>query len=62
MNSNQFKQWLKKQGCTFATKKKGSGHLIIRLGNKKSELPMHGGSKQLGTGLINKIKKDLGLK
>ena len=62
MNSNQFKQWLKKQGCTFTTKKKGSGHLIIRLGNKKSELPMHGGSKQLGTGLINKIKKDLGLK
>ena len=31
-------------------------------GNAKSELPMHGGSKQLGTGLINKIKKDLGLK
>ncbi len=23
---------------------------------------MHGGSKQLGTGLIHKIKKDLGLK
>jgi len=62
MNSNQFKNWLKKQGCFFETKKKDSGHLIIRLGNKKSEIPMHGGSKQLGTGLIHKIKKDLGLK
>ncbi len=62
MNSRQFKNWLKKQGCVFETKKKGSGHLIVRLGRKKSELPMHGGNKELGTGLINKIKKDIGLK
>ena len=26
-----------------------------------AQLPMHGGRKELGTGLINKIKKDLGL-
>lgn len=26
-----------------------------------SVLPMHGSSKELGTGLVNKIKKDLGL-
>jgi mRNA interferase HicA len=38
------------------------GNLVVRRGKAKSELPMHGGSKQLGTGLINKIKKDLGLK
>lgn len=42
--------------------KAGSGHLIVRLGDRKSELPMHGAKKQLGTGLIEKIKKDLGLK
>jgi mRNA interferase HicA len=35
---------------------------IVRLGNKKSELPMHGHGKELGSGLVNKIKKDLGLK
>jgi hypothetical protein len=29
----------------------------VRRGNARSELPMHGGNKQLGTGLINKIKK-----
>jgi mRNA interferase HicA len=62
VNSNQFKAWLSQQGCTFETKSGGSGHLIARLGNRKTDLPMHGGSKQLGTGLVNKIKKDLGLK
>ncbi len=62
MNSNQFKAWLRQQGCTFETKPGGSGHLVVRLGSRKSDLPMHGGGKQLGAGLMNKIKKDLGLK
>ena len=61
MNSGQFKRWLAKQGCSFEAKKAGSGHLIVRRGDRKSELPMHGGKKQLGSGLIAKIKKDLGL-
>jgi mRNA interferase HicA len=50
------------QECTFETKKGGSGHLIVRRGGRKSELPMHGGAKELGTGLVNAIKKQLGLK
>lgn len=61
MNSNQFKIWLRKQACTLETKR-GTEHLIIRLGDRKSELPMHGGNKELGKGLVAKIKKDLGLK
>jgi mRNA interferase HicA len=61
-NANEFKRWLAKQGCTFETKKGGSGHIIVRRGERKSELPMHGGGKELGTGLINAIKKQLGLK
>jgi mRNA interferase HicA len=61
MNSNQFKAWLKKQGCTFETKR-GTGHIVARLGDKKADLPMHGGNKELGTGLVEKIKKQLGLK
>lgn len=60
MNSRQFKKWLAKQGATFEPGK--GGHLIARLGALKSILPMHGGRKQLGTGLVEKIKKDLGLK
>jgi len=60
-NSSQFRRWLAKQGCPFEAKKARSGHLIVRRGERKSELPMHGGSKLLGSGLIAKIKKDLGL-
>ncbi len=62
MNSREFKRWLARQGCTFEAKKAGSGHLIVRRGKLKSELPMHGGGKELGVGLVNKIKRDLGLK
>ncbi|MBX3530517.1 MAG: type II toxin-antitoxin system HicA family toxin [Rhizobiaceae bacterium] len=62
MNAQEFRKWLAKQGCTFETKKVGSGHIIVRLGDRKSELPMHGGRKELGTGLVNAIKKQLGLK
>ncbi len=62
MNANELKRWLTKQGATFETHKGGSGHLKVRLGDKTSQLPMHGAAKELGTGLVNKIKKDLGLK
>jgi len=32
------------------------------LGEKRSVLPMHGSGKEIGKGLENRIKKDLGLK
>ena len=51
-----FRNWLAKQGCTFEVKQAGSGHLVSA---SQVELPLYGGRKQLGTGLINKIKKDL---
>jgi mRNA interferase HicA len=62
MNSNEFKRWLQKQGCTFEGHKGGSGHLTVIRGARKSQLPMRGSRKKLGTGLMEKIKKDLGLK
>lgn len=62
MNANELKRWLAARGCTFETHKGGSGHLTVRRGERASQLPMHGASKELGTGLVNKIKKDLGLK
>jgi mRNA interferase HicA len=34
----------------------------VRLGSRVSVLPMHGKGKELGTGLVNKILKQLGLK
>ncbi|MEG6509470.1 type II toxin-antitoxin system HicA family toxin [Methyloligella sp. 2.7D] len=62
VNAQELKKWLAKQGCTFETKKGGSGHIVVRRGDRKSELPMHGGRKELGTGLVNAIKRQLGLK
>jgi mRNA interferase HicA len=59
MNSSQFRRWLAKQGCTFEPGK--GGHLIVRRDGRMSVLPQHGGAKQLGTGLMRKIKHDLGL-
>lgn len=62
MNANELKKWLASQGCTFDTKKGGSGHIVVRKGAKVTDLPMHGSKKELGTGLVNAIKKQLGLK
>jgi mRNA interferase HicA len=61
MNSKQFRRWLVKQGCVVETSKGKGGHVLVRRGDRSSVLPMHGGKKQLGTGLMAKIKMDLGL-
>ncbi|WP_041795135.1 hypothetical protein [Pararhodospirillum photometricum] len=63
MNTDQFERWLKNQGVLVDTKK-GTGHkdLLNPANGKRSILPTHGGRKQLGTGLVERIKKDLGLK
>ena len=61
MNAAELKRWLSKHGCTFETHKGGSGHLTVKRGDRRSQIPMHGGRKELGTGLVAKIKKDLGL-
>jgi len=60
LNSDQAKRFLAKQGCTSEPGK--GGHLLVRRGDRTSTLPQHGGRKQLGKGLWNKILKDLGLK
>jgi len=62
MNAQELRRYLSRQGCTFHAHKGGSGHLTVRRGNRMSQLPMHGGGKDLGKGLVNKILKDLGLK
>lgn len=45
-------------GATFESAK--GSHLKVLLNGKTSFLPMHG--KELGTGLVATIKKQLGLK
>lgn len=61
MTSQELKKHLKKLGATFETHPGGSGHLTVRLNGRTSQLPMHSG-KELGTGLVNAIYKQLGLK
>lgn len=60
MTSQEFKRWLQKQGCTFEPGH--GGHQIVRRGAAMSVVPMHGKQKELGTGFVNRIKRDLGLK
>jgi mRNA interferase HicA len=58
VKSSEFKRWLAEQGVTF---KPGKGsHLKVTVNGRNSVLPMH--NKELGTGLVQAIKKQLGLK
>jgi mRNA interferase HicA len=59
VTSAELKRWLKQQGCTFEPGK--GSHLKVRLGKRFSVLPMHG-KKEIGKGLENQIKSDLGLR
>jgi mRNA interferase HicA len=60
LTSGELKRWLEKHGCAFAPGK--GGHLLVRLGARKSVLPMHGGKRDLPKGLVEAIKRQLGLK
>lgn len=57
MNSQELKRWLAKQGCTFETRPGGSGHIDVRLGDRRSVLPVHGSRKELSKGLVESIKR-----
>jgi len=58
VKSSEFRRRLAEQGATF---KPGKGsHLNVFLNGKQSVLPMHG--KELKKGLIEGIKRQLGLK
>ena len=58
MSSKEFKRWLAEQGATFGTMK--GSHLKVYLNGRQSVLPMH--SAELKKGLVEGIKKQLGLK
>ncbi len=62
MTSEEFKRWLKKQGCTFTVSRGKGGHILVHRGALTSTLPMHGSGKELGRGLVEAIKRDLGLR
>ena len=58
MKSSEFKRWLAKQGVTFGHQT--GSHLKLFYQGRQSILPIH--PKELGKGLVETIKKQLGLK
>lgn len=58
MKQSEFVKWLTSQGATFQD---GSRHLKVYLNGKQSLLPRHP-SKELKKGLVEGVKKQLGLK
>lgn len=46
MNAGELRRWLASQGCTFETKRGGSGHVIVRRGEFKTEMPVHGARRE----------------
>ena len=74
MTAAELKKLLAKHGCSlfalppfgllerkFETHRGGSGHVTVTRGNRKTVMPVHGSRKELGTGLVKKILKDLGI-
>lgn len=58
MKQSEFVRWLTQQGATF---KDGTNHLKVYLNGERSTLPRHP-SKELKTGLVEGVKKQLKLK
>lgn len=58
MKQSEFVRWLAKNGATF---KDGKKHLKVALNGKQTILPRHPAC-ELKTGLVEGVKKQLGLK
>lgn len=58
MSYSEFRRWLKKHGATFKPAK--GSHFKVTLDGRTTILPYHG-KQEIGTGLVEKIKRDLGL-
>nr|WP_315218649.1 type II toxin-antitoxin system HicA family toxin [uncultured Duganella sp.] len=59
MKYSEFRRWLERQGAKF-TPGRGS-HYKVTLNDRISTFPDHG-AKEISKGLVERIKKDLGLK
>lgn len=58
VTSNELKRWLASRGCTF---EEGTKHTKVFFKDMHTLLPRHG-AKELPTGTVRGIKRDLGLK
>ena len=60
MKYSEFRKWLTRHGAVFKSTSKGSHFRVYLNGNGPSFRIM--APKEIGHGLVQKIKKDLGLK
>jgi mRNA interferase HicA len=58
MEQSEFLRWLKLRGAMF---KDGTNHLKVYLNGRQTILPRHPG-KELKTGMLEGVKKQLNLK
>jgi mRNA interferase HicA len=61
MNSKELEKLIRSRGATIVPARGKGGHRMAVLGDRKTMIPTHGSRKELGTGLVKKILKDLGL-
>ena len=59
MKSYEFHRLIKRNGWTYLSFL--GGYVIYKKGPRTYPVPYHG-SKEMGTGLVNKISKEMGLK
>jgi len=59
MNSAELLRKLRRLGAEFTNQGKGA-HVTVKLNGKKTIVPVHG-KKELKTGTLETIRKDLGL-
>ncbi|WP_353193517.1 type II toxin-antitoxin system HicA family toxin [Pandoraea pnomenusa] len=60
MKYSEFRRWLRRQGATFEQHRAGSSHFRVTLNGRSTVFPDHG-AKEIGTGLVSAIKRQLGL-
>lgn len=61
MKYSEFRRWLEQQGVKLTAAKSGSSHYRAEYQGRITTFPFHG-AKEIGHGLVERIKKDLGLK
>lgn len=59
MKSDEFHKLVERNGWTYL--RKSGSHVIYKKGSRIYPVPYHG-SKEMGTGIVNKIRKEMGLK
>lgn len=67
VRSDTFKEWLAERGCVFeqtvraGKKAHGFANVVVRLGDRKTELHVKGGTQDLDPREVKRVVEELGL-